>query len=307
MTASLTALLICVMVHEIGHAWVTFRLGGFVDEIVLGPLGGLGMMRGLPDPRAELLAHLAGPVMNLTICVVCAPLLVASGHPPWGLFWPPLAPEGLLVGTPGVIALKLALWINWVLGLVNFLPAFPFDGGRAFRAFLLVRWPYIGRRAASLIVAGLAKVTAVAICFAAFVLRFEDTQSLVPTQFALILLAIFLFFSAKQEEQRGEAEAREEGTAFGYALSRAGARTDRPADGEAPETSGPLGRWLERRRTLRLQREREQEAEDERQVDAILARLHEHGMQSLSNADRALLERVSARYRNRQRSGADRG
>ena len=41
------------------------------------------------------------------------------------------------------------------------------------------------------------------------------------------------------------------------------------------------------------------EAEEERMVDAILSRLHTEGLESLSPAERELLERVSARYRSR--------
>jgi hypothetical protein len=41
------------------------------------------------------------------------------------------------------------------------------------------------------------------------------------------------------------------------------------------------------------------EAEEERQVDGILSRLHAHGMDSLTVDERKLLDRVSARYRNR--------
>jgi hypothetical protein len=44
------------------------------------------------------------------------------------------------------------------------------------------------------------------------------------------------------------------------------------------------------------------EREEEQQVDAILARLHESGRDALSPQERALLERVSARYRNRTQS-----
>jgi hypothetical protein len=43
------------------------------------------------------------------------------------------------------------------------------------------------------------------------------------------------------------------------------------------------------------------EEEEDRRMDEILARLHESGMQGLSPDDRALLHRVSARYRNRAR------
>ena len=44
--------------------------------------------------------------------------------------------------------------------------------------------------------------------------------------------------------------------------------------------------------------------EEERQVDSILSRLHSEGLASLTRRERELLERVSARYRNRlQRRG----
>ena len=38
---ALIILLISVLLHELGHCGATLRVGGHVDEIVLGPLGGL--------------------------------------------------------------------------------------------------------------------------------------------------------------------------------------------------------------------------------------------------------------------------
>jgi hypothetical protein len=53
---------------------------------------------------------------------------------------------------------------------------------------------------------------------------------------------------------------------------------------------------------LRKQRRELQERDEERQVDEILSRLHSAGMDGLTAKERALLNRVSARYRNRQQS-----
>jgi hypothetical protein len=50
---------------------------------------------------------------------------------------------------------------------------------------------------------------------------------------------------------------------------------------------------------LQRYHEQQQEADEERSLDEILERLHRHGRESLSPEDRALLERVSARYRSR--------
>ena len=303
---SLGLLLLSVLLHEISHTVVAMRQGGYVDEIVLGPLGGLADCEGLVEPRAELAACLAGPAANLAICCLCFPILYVLEVSPWGLL-SPLAPNDLIDESGGgVMGVKLVFWINWVLVVVNLWPAFPFDGGRALRAGLLVRWPQIGRRGASLIVASLAKVTAWSICLAAVIVAFPDDENLLPTRFALVLLAIFLFFSAKHEEQLAIGELEAEAEAEAEAIGRALARTFAPAAADpheaAPVGPGPFTRWLAQRRERKLQQERERAADDERRVDEILTRLHEQGIASLSAEDRALLERVSVRYRNRQQS-----
>jgi hypothetical protein len=136
----------------------------------------------------------------------------------------------------------------------------------------------------------------------ALVVNFGDEQSPLPLRFALILLAIFLFFSARQQERREEEDERGNDLLYGYDLSRDLDDLECDVEEEAVDRTGPLTRWLEKRRELKLSRQKEIEQEEERRVDDILARLHRHGMQSLSAEDRALLERVSARYRSRLRN-----
>jgi Zn-dependent protease len=297
---SLGVLLLSVALHELGHVFAAWRLGGSVSCIVLGPLGGLTSVKELPDYRSELMAHLAGPAVNFVLCLLCTPILLATSGNLVGLLTP-LSPEGLTEsnGFSFLIPVKLCFWINWTLTLVNLLPVFPFDGGQALRAAILLRWPEAGRRAASQFVSSVAKFVAVGVFVTAFLLEFEDEGSLIPMRFALILLSIFLFFSARYEERRSAASdggnrlLDSELTSDLSGLERELART-------SGHPSGPLRRWLDRRREIRSQRQLEIEATEERCVDAILARLHEHGMDSLSAEDRALLERVSARFRSRQ-------
>ena len=137
-----------VLAHELGHWWAARRLGGRLDPLVLAPWGGLTSPRGIRDPGAELLVHLAGPAAQVAACLLLAPLLVsASGNLP-GLLHP-LAPEDLTVGTTAVVLAKLTFWLNWTLLLVNLMPVFPFDGGAALRAAILLKWPDLGRRGAS--------------------------------------------------------------------------------------------------------------------------------------------------------------
>jgi Zn-dependent protease len=296
----LFVLFVSVVIHEAGHLVAAWRVGGRLDTVVLGPLGGLTSVQGVREPRFEIVAHLAGPATNLAVCLVCLPILATTSSGFAGLLHP-LAPQGLAVGdgTTLLSLLQLFFWINWSLALLNILPVFPFDGGRAFRAALLVKWPEAGRPATSQAVVTIAKFVAVGIFITAFLLRFEDAQSVLPMRFALVLLAIFLFFSAQHEERRCAAEVENDD------LLRSGEFSSDLSDLERAfsESDGPSGgslkRWVERRRELRIERQLEVEAAEEQSVDEILGRLHEQGMDALSSADKALLERVSARLRSR--------
>ncbi len=94
---------------------------------------------------------------------------------------------------------------------------------------------------------------------------------------------------------------------FGYdfsegytSLERSQAQSE--AGEEEDEDSGPLERWLDTRRQSRRQRQEQLEAEEDERVDEILARVHERGIESLSDEERMLLQRVSRRYRTRDHS-----
>lgn len=294
---SLGILLLSVLLHELGHCVAAFRCGCEVDEIVIGPLGGFTSMTTPASPRAECLIHLAGPFVNLLICSLCSiPLLVKEPAGLLGLLHP-LAPENLVEGTLTLQVFKLCFWINWLLLLVNLLPAFPFDGGRALRAGLSAFRPDVAPSHAAFIVANLAKVAAVGLLALAWILRHDTSNPSLPLWFSLMLLAILLYFSAKQEEDRSQ-EPDMENELFGYDFSKGFAGLDQ-ASAEAKESSGPVRRWIERRRRMRAQRQRQLEADEEQRVDDILARLHDQGINMLSEDDRSLLSRVSARYRQR--------
>ncbi len=295
---SLMILLASVIWHEFWHHRVALWLGGFTRESVLVPWGGLSSISIPPrDHKSELLIYLAGPLANLAICLVCVPPLLffenvnILGH------LNPIQPalvfeDGALVQS----SLSLILWINWLLLLVNLIPASPFDGGKILIAALA---PYLGREFASVMTARLAKGTALVLLIVAWFTRDPVSTAVVPVWFALVLLAILLFFSGHVEPERREKKAGEEDELFGYDFSQGYTSLERSTEVIAEEKESPIGHWLEQRRLARQQREVEQEAEEDSRVDEILSRLHRYGMAGLSDDDRALLERVSARYRNR--------
>ena len=304
---SIVILLISVIIHELGHYLIAVRLGGGADQIILGPLGGLSPVRVPYEPRCELIAVLAGPLVNLVICLLClaALLFIGQGQSELGpttitAFLNPLAPLVAVTDHPpktGLICLQLAFWINWVLFLVNMIPAFPFDGGRVLLALFALSPRPLGARRCVLIVASIAKVVAVGLLIAAWLVRKDRPNPVVPTWFALVLLSIFLFFSARMEESQQETEGSDD-EMFGD-FSQGYTSLERPEE-RGGSLRGPFMGWIERRREQRRRRLRTLEAEDDRRMDDILARLHETGMKNLSPQERALLNRVSARYRSRE-------
>jgi Zn-dependent protease len=300
--ACMLVLLSSVIVHELGHMFVANRLGASVDELILGPLGGLGPAPGPLDPQGELVTTLAGPLANLVTCGLCAFALVLSGGESVVGLLHPFSPKDILeVGPPLILGLKLTLWVNWLLVLLNLIPAFPFDGGRALRAGLMLIHPGIDGPRAIWTVARVAKITALGLVVLAVISVGTNPGNPIPTWFALMLLAIFVYFSARKEEAMAHHSSSDDAL-FGYDFSAGYTSLEQ----SGPKTStkpaaGALIRWWKRRRDQRDQRRREVEAMEDGRVDEILAQVHASGLESLSNDDRDLLKRVSARYRNRSR------
>jgi stage IV sporulation protein FB len=289
---SLAILFVSVLAHELGHCFAARRMGGRADQIMLWPLGGLVSINLSHQPQEELFTAAAGPLVNALICVVTMPALMFAGADVRSLINPfeaPQASEGMTL----VYCLQLTVWINWLLMLVNLLPAYPLDGGRVLRS---VVWQKKGYRTAVIVVARVAKVTALLTGVAAWLVLSHYPYAFLP----LCLLGLLLFFSAKQETDRLQDRESDEGV-FGYDFSQGYTSLERTFHTPPRKSPGLLRQWLDTRREARLARQQRTEEEDDRRVDEVLARLHEVGRDGLSDDDRALLDRVSARYRNRQR------
>jgi len=299
-------LLLSVAIHECGHLLVASRLGAHLDEIILGPLGGLGPPPTAIEPQSELVAVSAGPLANLGVCFTTAFCLALQDGAQQDVsvlgLMHPFSPRGILVGDPLVVGMKITFWVNWLLILVNLIPAFPFDGGRALRAALMLINPNLDGPRAVAVVARVAKITALGLLLVAWLTINENPTYPLQTWFALVLLSIFVFFSAKKEEAMA-LHSQLEDALFGYDFSAGYTSLEHsgpPLISTKPVT-GPLVRWWKRRQELRAQRRRETEQQEECRVDQILSQVHERGLGSLSTEERDLLKRVSARYRNRHR------
>ncbi len=294
---AVAVLLASVLAHEAGHCCAALRVGGSAEQVMIGPLGGLAFPELPREPHAEFFTALAGPIVNLAIVLLTLPVLLVTGVGVLDLL-SPLQPTGLIQGPWWAVSLKLAFWINWLMLLVNLLPAFPFDGARVLRALL---WPAVDYRGATLVAVRTTKLTAIGVCVLAWLVGDVQSAEVLPAWVPLALFAVFVYTSGSAEAARLE-EADWEEELFSYDFSQGYTSLEQTIEPPRKPAGSPVRRWLQNRRELRRRKRRQQEQEEERQVDAVLVRLHETGLEGLTAKERALLHRVSARYRNRQGS-----
>ncbi len=288
-------LLASVIIHELGHLLAARRMGGSVDLIVLGPIGGLQPPHVPREPQRELTVALAGPLANLLVMIIVAIPLAIEGTNLGDILLRPMAPGRLLSGGAGFVALKMTFWLNWLLLAANLIPAAPFDGGYALRSVL---WPVMGYRGAVHVVSRSGLLVALGLCVTAWLLHVPHEYPVIPMWVPLVLLAIYIYFNSRIDSQRLEDED-EDDDVFGYDFSQGYTSLDRAAAPPMPRQPGVLRRWLKKRQEQKQLRLREIEREEERCVDDVLVRLKQVGFSALSPEERALLQRVSARYRNR--------
>jgi hypothetical protein len=178
--------------------------------------------------------------------------------------------------------------------LINLLPSFPFDGGNILRAGLLLLRPDMDRQRAAAITFWVAVSAAGLLAAAALILWKHNTDSFIPMWFALALIAAVLLLGARHElAQTPPPDAKRR---LPHEKSFVCSSSETDASSVVP---GSVTRWLEQRRVAKDRHRRDIEAQEEHRVDEILGRLHAEGMDSLSEQDRLLLQRVSARYRRR--------
>jgi Zn-dependent protease len=295
----LGVLLASLLLHEAAHVLAARRCGGHAEQVLIWPLGGLIRSAAPRDARAELLVSIAGPLINLLAAAATLPtLLMLDAARFWQLLNPLVLPyqgvNAVSAWTQLPEILALMFWVNWVLFLVNLLPAFPLDGGRMLHGGL---WLWLGQRSVTLGAVLVSQFTGILLVVGAW---FVDDVRYGSAWALLTILGVVLFFSARSEAV-GIEDSHRDDDPLGYDFSQGYTSLERDLDGGSRSELGPVGRWLEERREARQEKQRQVEEDEERRVDDILARLHTAGLEGLSPEDRQILDRVSARYRNRQK------
>ncbi len=166
LATAFVGMVVSILVHELGHAFVARRYALAPIEIAVHGLGGFCAYTQTPDRRQRIAIALAGPAAGLGLAGLAAlGAWALEGAGPWAYL------DALLY----VLAYVGALWSG-----LNLLPIRPLDGGAALTAFLHLRAPAVAMPVTwgvGLGTAGIASVVA-----------------LVLGEYFIAILALFLAF-----------------------------------------------------------------------------------------------------------------
>lgn len=163
-----------VLLHEFGHSWVALRHGTSIRGITLFIFGGVSEMDDPPrEPATEAKMAFIGPLISLIVGLAFYGVYLGANS----------FSDSIWVQILPVLGI-----VNIVLFAFNLLPAFPMDGGRVLRSLLASRMSYLDATHRAVYVGKL-------FAFGMGLLGFLGFN------FWLILIALFIYIGASEEEQ----------------------------------------------------------------------------------------------------------
>lgn len=267
MIVSLVALFWLVMIHDAAREFVSRRVGAEFSTLMLWPAGGISWRQPSDAWVNRLSAALAGPVALLLVGVcIAGTLFVRLGSWQNALLPSPLSLDGLSLFDSDRIGaiLWLILWTDAMVLAASLLPMHPFAGGRIVASLLEVRFDFLRAQRISLIATMVLGILLAIVALASNAL--------------IVLLAATVAITTGMAGARGLMQS-EFSSGFGQFAPRDEAnRTDE--DRRKKET-----RTAEKLRS------------EEAKVDAILRKIAQTGMSSLSWSERRLLKNATRRKR----------
>ena len=274
------ALFVIVLAHEFGHCLACRWMKGQANEILMWPLGGLAFCRPPNRWQAHLVTAIGGPLVNVVLCVAAGLILglltgrwlgVALPNPldPFGAMYDPKVMQSLAHQT-----LYLVNSMSMVLLLFNLLPIFPLDGGRIVQSAL---WPNVGYVNSMRIAVRTGYVGAILLFI----------YGVVAAQYMVAGIAIFggftCWYTLKQLE---------------FTEQFMGFEDDELMLGAVEDPAGSAtSRKREERQRKQAEREARQEADAAAEIDRILQKIADSGLESLSTRERKLLKTETERKR----------
>lgn len=282
------ALFVATVLHEFGHVFACRLKGGGADEILIWPLGGLATLHYPRSTAGRLWTIAAGPFVNLVGCVATWPHFYAPQQDLRSLMIPTELPHLEFTAASWSIDARLVFFaVNWLMLVINLIPALPLDGGQ------MLRTAWQAQSGSETAFRGVT-MTGMASGWIAMAIGL-----MVNWPWAVALGAILLIINMASWNHRGMDESGDD-SFFGYDFSQGYTSLERNADESkrAPSVSW-WQLWQQRRRQQRTEREQARLIDLEQQLDVLLAKVHESGLESLTPYERRRLREASEALRDR--------
>jgi len=280
----LALLFLIVLIHEFGHCFGCRATGGEASEILMWPLGGLAYVAPPHNWRAHLVTTIAGPLVNVVFCLLTAVVLVVWTGSLAAVPWNPFNPYAAFGPGGGHVQFWLTTfyYLNLIILLFNVLPIYPLDGGRALQSLL---WSRKGYGQSTSIASGIGMVGAIVI----------GLVGLLIEQYLLLFIAVFGYMTCWQQRQQLKmmGEMGSSGP-FGYDFSQGYTSLEQSND-SSPRQPGFFERRREQKQAQQVKRELREAEERDHRLDRTLAKVREHGLASLTSAERRFLEHETRR------------
>ncbi|MBL8809205.1 MAG: site-2 protease family protein [Planctomycetaceae bacterium] len=287
-------LLLSLLLHECTRLFVYRRYGQHPGSIVLWPLGGMYSAQTYCDFGGSMLCALVPPAANLAVAATSGWVLYQHQQ-----LFDLLNPFAVLDlrGSHGLpdACLRTLFVVNWCLGILNLIPVRPLDGGQALQAFFNLRF---AEQESSDLLLRIGLVASLFGILAGFVF---DISSLVALSSFLLVLHIH---DATRWVPPTDMPDMDE-SFLGYDFSEGYTSLNRSQQELTEEfqrgsSDSILERWRVRREEEKQRKEMDEQEADDAELDSILEKLHSHGRSALSPRELNILDRVSARLRQRK-------
>jgi hypothetical protein len=200
--------------------------------------------------------------------------------------------------------LQFALLINWNLAVLNLLPVSPLDGGHILQGWLSLKFR-------ELVVRDIVTRTGMVLCISGLIAGLVFDQSSVAALSGCLLLMMMmdanrwlesdLFAELEERLHQQNTDDDDQESISRFRLDFHNKHSE--DDGPRPSGNGFADRPTHLASVEEVISENDQDAIDEANVDQILSKLHAFGRHSLTAQELALLNRFSARLRQRKVSG----
>ena len=295
-------LIVAVLLHELAHIFALSNLGGHVNNIVFTPWGGNSEYSLPRSAKSQAIVYAAGPFFSGCLFFLGAMLLIQTGHSTLQELTNPFMPNRFEHGTDWEVTfLQIATWVNFQLMIVNLIPCFPFDGSGLLRSLinnLPTDVPPLRREATTMVIGYAVGFTLIGVGW----FLGSYTSAVGPVWVVFWMAGIMLLFAARFsyfENVAGIEESWDELDDLDYeSVYEDSSFFDFPS-----EENSSYSQWLMEKQEERERNERETERRDEELADEILKKLHSDGIESLSEEEKEILNRVSARLRRNRETG----